>query len=293
MPETQAQTSWRAPTGTLGELVASATRRAATLAADEREWRGRAEAAGPRPSLCDALRRETVTVIAEVKRWSPSKGVINGSLDASEQARRYAAGGAAAISVLTEPERFGGSSEDLAAATAAVAIPVLKKDFHVAPVQLYEARALGASAALLIVRALEPERLRHLLDVASYIGLESLVEVRDAEELELALAAGAALIGVNNRDLESLVIDPSTVCRIIPLIPVSVVAVAESGMSSKADIEGAAACGADAVLVGSAISAAEDPSMAVSHLVSVRAARSGRLRHPDSAEVDLVDAGSA
>lgn len=293
MPETQAQISWRAPTGTLGELVESAIRRARSLAANEYEWRSRAEAAGSRPSLREALRRDTVTVIAEIKRQSPSKGVINASLDASDQAGRYARGGAAAISVLTEPERFGGSSEDLAATTAAVAIPVLKKDFHVAPVQLYEARALGASAALLIVRALEPERLRDLLDVACSIGLESLVEVRDAEELELALAAGAALVGVNNRDLESLLIDPSTVCRIIPLIPVSVVAVAESGMSSKADIERAAACGADAVLVGSAISSAEDPTMAVSDLASVRAATSGRLRPPDSAEAGLVDAGSA
>lgn len=293
MPETQAQTSWRAPTGTLGDLVASATQRADTLAANEHEWRRRSEAAGPRPSLREALRRDAVAVIAEVKRRSPSKGVINASLDASEQARRYAAGGAAAISVLTEPERFGGSSEDLSAAASAVAIPVLKKDFHVAPVQLYQARALGASAALLIVRALEPERLRDLLAIASCIGLESLVEVRDAEELERALAAGAAIVGVNNRDLESLVIDPSTVCRIIPLIPISVVAVAESGMSSKTDVEQAAACGADAVLVGSAISSAEDPAAAVSHMASVRAARSGRLRHSSSVDAGLADAGSA
>lgn len=287
MPETQARTSWSAPTGALGQLVTSATQRAEALAANEHEWRSRAEAAGPRPAFGQALGRDTVTVIAEIKRRSPSKGVINASLDAPEQSRRYEAGGAAAISVLTEPHRFGGSSEDLAAAVAAVAIPVLKKDFHVAPVQLYEARALGASAALLIVRALEPERLRELLAVASSIGLEALVEIRDEDELELALAAGAAVIGVNNRNLETLVIDPSTVCRILPLIPASVVAVAESGMASRADVQGAAACGADAVLVGSAISSAEDPALAVSHIASVRVARSGRPRH------GFADAGSA
>lgn len=249
----------------------------------EQEWRSRAESAEARPSLRDALQRDTVTVVAEIKRQSPSVGVINASIDAAEQARRYVAGGAGAISVLTEPHRFGGSSKDLVQVAAAISIPVLKKDFHVTPVQLYEARALGASAALLIVRALESERLRDLLAVALAIGLEALVEVRDEDELELALAAGAALVGVNNRDLESLAIDPSTVCRIIPLIPQSVPAVAESGMLSRADVERAATCGADGVLVGSAISSAADPSAAVAQMTLVRATRGARPRHAGSA----------
>ncbi len=283
MPEAQAVTSWTAPTGTLGQLLTSATQRAEKLLASEPEWRRRAEAAPRCPSLHDALQRDTVTIIAEIKRQSPSVGVINASIDAAEQARRYAAGGAGAISVLTEPHRFGGSSEDLANVAAAVSIPVLKKDFHVAPVQLYEARALGASAALLIVRALEPERLRDLLAVALSIGLEALVEVRDEDELDIALAAGAALVGVNNRDLESLVIDPFTVCRIIPLVPRSVPAVAESGMSSRADVDRAAACGADGVLVGSAISSAADPAAAVARMALVRSVTMGRPQHAGSA----------
>ncbi|MGI9089624.1 MAG: indole-3-glycerol phosphate synthase TrpC [Gemmatimonadaceae bacterium] len=264
--------------GTLGDLVAGAARRAEVLGGELRAWRDRAEAAAPPPSLRAAMLREAVGVVAEIKRMSPSRGEINPSLDAAAQARLYVTGGAAAISVLTEPEQFGGSSADLAEVAAAVALPILKKDFHVAPVQLYEARALGASAALLIARALEPEQLRDMIAAAEGIGLESLVEVRDEIELGVALSTGANLIGVNNRNLETLVIDASTAARIIPMIPSSVVAIAESGISSRAEVERAAAFGADGVLVGSAISSASDPVRAVAQLAGAPVTRNMRPR---------------
>jgi indole-3-glycerol phosphate synthase len=228
------------------------------------------------PSLAAALRGHAVAVIAEVKRRSPSKGAIAPGLDAAGQARAYAAGGAAAISVLTEPVHFGGSSGDLLDVRAAVALPALKKDFHVHPVQLLEARALGASAALLIARALSPARLRDLLEHGRAIGLELLVEGRDEAELARALEGGASMIGVNNRDLETLVIDPTTAERIVPLIPRSVIAVAESGVQRREDVERYASCGADAVLVGSSISAAADPTAATRLLSDVP--RSARVR---------------
>ncbi|HKP16745.1 MAG TPA: indole-3-glycerol-phosphate synthase [Gemmatimonadaceae bacterium] len=221
------------------------------------------------PSLAAALRGGDVRVIAEVKRRSPSKGAIAPTLDAASQAQAYVAGGAAAISVLTEPAHFGGSTSDLRAVRAGVAVPALKKDFHVSPIQLVEARALGASAALLIARALSPELLREMSDAARRLELELLVEVRDEAELERALEVGATMIGVNNRDLETLVIDQSTAERIIPRIPSGLVAIAESGVKSRADIERYAACGADAVLVGSSISAAADPIQATRALAGV------------------------
>ena len=221
------------------------------------------------PSLAAALRGSDVALIAEVKRRSPSKGAIAPTLDAPTQAQAYVAGGAAAISVLTEPAHFGGSTADLRAVRAAVAAPALKKDFHVRPIQLVEARGLGASAALLIARALSPDRLREMTDTARRLELEVLIEVRDEAELERALECGASMIGVNNRDLETLVIDPATAERIVPRIPSGVVAVAESGVSSRLDVERYAGCGADAVLVGSSISAAADPTEATRALAGV------------------------
>lgn len=223
------------------------------------------------PSLLTALRRsgESVGVIAEVKRRSPSKGTIAGSLDAAEQARCYEEGGAAAISVLTEPAHFGGSNDDLIDVRAAVKIPALKKDFHVSVIQLVEARILGASAALLIARAIAPERLKELVIQGRALGVELLVEVRDEYELERALQAGAAMIGVNNRNLETLEIDPHTAERIIPKIPPGVIAVAESGVRTREDVKRYAACGADAVLVGSVLSASPDPVAATADLAGV------------------------
>jgi indole-3-glycerol phosphate synthase len=212
---------------------------------------------------------DAVALLAEVKRRSPSKGTIAESLDAVGQTRAYGDGGAAAVSILTETEHFGGSVEDLRAVRAAFGIPILKKDFHVAPIQLLEARALGASAALLIARALSPARLEELVAYGRALGLELLVEVRDEQELARALAAGATMIGVNNRNLESLEIDTGTAERLIPSMPSSVVAIAESGVRVRADVERYAMCGADAVLVGSVLSASPDPAGAARGLTGV------------------------
>jgi indole-3-glycerol phosphate synthase len=193
--------AWSKPTGTLGMLVAEAWKRAESLVAREAELTASARRAPVPVGLGQALSRDQVAVIAEVKRRSPSKGDINPALGARTQAVSYAAGGAAAISVLTEPSHFGGSIDDLSDVVGAMGIPVLKKDFHVHPVQLLEARALGASAALLIVRAVAPEQLAELADLAREIGLETIVEIRDEAELERALTVGATIIGINNRDL--------------------------------------------------------------------------------------------
>ena len=195
--------------------------------------------------------------------------MISATLGAREQAQAYRDGGAACVSILTEPAHFGGSVDDLTDVRAHVGIPALKKDFHVSRVQLLEARALGASAALLIARALAPELLADLMDYARELSLEIVVEVRDEQELARAIDAGAGIVGVNNRDLETLIIDPSTAERIIPLIPPGVVAVAESGMRSRADVERYAIVGADAVLVGSVLSSSSDPVAATSDISGV------------------------
>jgi indole-3-glycerol phosphate synthase len=215
------------------------------------------------PSFGQALRGQDVKIVAEVKRSSPSKGAINTDLDLAKQVCAYEAGGAAAISVLTEPTRFGGSNEDLSRARAAVRVPLLRKDFHVETIQILEAKSLGASAALVIVRAVPPARLKELISAGSDAGIEILVEVRDEHELDLALSLGAKLIGVNNRNLETLEIDPETSLRLLPLIPRDVVAIAESGVRSVKDIERLAGAGANAVLVGTELSASRNPEAAV------------------------------
>ena len=256
--------------GTLGKIVREAELRAAALDRSLEELERSAAQVPAGPSLQTALQNSSVGLVAEVKRRSPSKGAIAVGLDAVTQAKAYAEGGAAGVSVLTEPAHFGGSVDDLLAVRRAVTIPALKKDFHVAAVQLVEARALGASAALLIARALSPERLAELMRLGRALGLELLVEVRNEAELERSLSEGATMIGVNNRDLETLVIDPDTAMRLIPLIPASVVAIAESGIRTRANVERYAAAGADAVLVGSSLSAALDPLAAVRALTGVR-----------------------
>ena len=260
---------WSPPTGTLGRIVRETEARVEALRRSAPAFASAAASKAPRPSLARSLRQGRVAVIAEVKRRSPSKGVINAGISAIDQARAYSDGGAAAISVLTEPNHFSGSVDDLAAVVAAVDVPVLKKDFHIDPIQLHEARAYGAAAALLIVRALRPDRLVEMMATAQSIGLETIIEVRDEDELRLALDSGAAIVGINNRDLETLVIDPATSGRLLPLIPSSVIAIAESGMSTRQDVERVAALGADAVLVGSSLSAASSPAERVKELASV------------------------
>ncbi len=254
---------WTPPTGTLGRLVEAAHARAEAALPSWPELRARAADRAAPPSFAEALRGPSLAVIAEVKRASPSKGTIAPGLDAVAQATAYAAGGAAAISVLTEPAHFGGTLADLAAVADAVRIPALRKDFLVHPVQLWEARAHGAAAVLLIARALSPDALDALHEEAAAAGLEVLVEVRDERELARALDIGARVIGVNNRDLETLVIDPATAPRLVRLVPADRIAVAESGMAVPGDAAAAQAAGADALLIGSAISAAADPATAV------------------------------
>lgn len=266
----QASFTWTAPSGTLGRIVEEARHRARVLEARATELEKLSKSADLAPPFRSALRDSTVAVIAEVKRKSPSKGWIRPEMDAAEQAKAYAAAGARAVSVLTEPEHFAGSVADLTAVRAAVSIPTLKKDFHVEPIQLLEAKALGASAALLIVRALGPAGLPRLMQAAQELALEVLVEVRDEQELDLALACDARIIGINNRNLETLVIDAATSERLLSRVPSSVVAIAESGVSSRGDVERVGRAGADAVLVGSSLSAAADPQDAVRRLTGVR-----------------------
>jgi indole-3-glycerol phosphate synthase len=268
---------WTPPSGTLGELVAAARIRADRLKARRDELDAAAGNSPKPPSFVNALRRDTVAVIAEVKRRSPSQGDINPTLDAASQSAAYAAGGAAAVSVLTEPERFGGTLDDLAAVRRRVGLPVLRKDFLIDPLQLLESRASGASAALVIVRAVDPGLLAELLATGRAAGLDLLVEIHTEAEAERALAGGAAVIGVNNRNLETLEVDPTLAARIIPQLPAGVVAIAESGIGGTADVEVAAAAGADAVLVGTALSGAVDVPRAVRALCGV-ARQSARRR---------------
>lgn len=260
---------WSAPTGTLGELTAAAYQRADAVLPTLPELRAAARDRPAPPAFAAALRGPRIRVIAEVKRASPSKGDIARGIDAADQASRYVDGGAAAISVLTEPARFSGTLADLADVAARVTVPVIRKDFLVAPVQLWEARVAGAAAALLIVRSLGPSELARMMDAIRECGLEAIVEVRDRYELDRALSIDALVIGVNNRNLETLHIDPTTAPGLIPFIPRDRIAVAESGMRVPEDVSAAASAGADAILVGSAISASPDPRAAVSDLAGI------------------------
>ncbi|HEY8256845.1 MAG TPA: indole-3-glycerol phosphate synthase TrpC [Gemmatimonadales bacterium] len=230
----------------------------------------RAAAAAPPPlSLRQALRGSTVAVIAEVKRRSPSAGTIREDLDPARHAAAYADAGAAAISVLTDGPFFGGSLGDLHAVAERVDVPVLRKDFILDELQVLEARAAGGSAVLLIVRALEPSRLRDLLRFVVDVGLESLVEIHTAAELDIALGAGADIVGVNSRDLDTFTIDTVGAWKLVRTLPAEVTAVAESGMASVGDVAAAADVGADAVLIGTALSAATDPGRLLSDLIRV------------------------
>jgi indole-3-glycerol phosphate synthase len=206
-----------------------------------------------------SLRGGPTRIVAEVKRASPSAGAIRAGLDAPAQARAYAAAGAAAISVLTDGPGFGGSLADLAAVREAVDVPLLRKDFVVDAYQLLEARAHGADAALLIVAALDPDTLRRLVDACGGLGLAALVEVHDAPEVEVALRAGARIVGVNNRDLRTFVVDLATSERLLPLLPAEVRGVAESGVRTAEDARRLRRAGAANLLVGEALVRAADP----------------------------------
>ena len=206
-------------------------------------------------------------MIAEFKRRSPSRGVIREGLDPAAVAQAYEAAGAAALSVLTEPEHFGGSLEDLRQARAATLLPALRKDFVVDPYQVWEAWAAGADAVLLIVAALSDAELKGLLATAGEATLDALVEVHDRGELDRALAAGARLVGVNNRDLRTLEVSLDTSIGLGPLVPGGVVKVAESGIRTGDDVRRLRECGFDAVLVGEHLMASPDPGAALEALI--------------------------
>jgi indole-3-glycerol phosphate synthase len=208
-----------------------------------------------------------VRVVAEVKRASPSAGAIRSGLDAPAQARAYAFAGAAAISVLTDGPGFGGSLADLSAVRAAVDVPLLRKDFVLDRYQLLEARAHGADAALLIVAALDPGTLRRLLADAAGLGLAALVEVHDEGELEAALAAGARIVGVNNRNLRTFEVDLAVSERLLPLLPAGVRGVAESGVRTAGDARRLRRAGAANLLVGEALVRAADPGALLREMV--------------------------
>ncbi|MGI8887711.1 MAG: indole-3-glycerol phosphate synthase TrpC [Nocardioidaceae bacterium] len=224
-------------------------------------------------------RADGISVIAEVKRSSPSRGTLADIDDPAALAVDYAAGGAETISVLTEQRRFGGTLDDLRAVRAAVSIPVLRKDFIVTSYQLWEARAVGADLALLIVAALDDNELRGLVDRGRSIGLTLLVEVHTAEEIGRALDAGADLIGINARDLKTLEVDRDTFARLSPLIPDGVVRVAESGVRGPRDVLEYARNGADVVLVGESLVTGKEPRVAVSDLVAAGAHPALKQRH--------------
>jgi len=215
-----------------------------------------------------ALSGDDVAVIAEVKRGSPSRGPMATIEDPAALAMDYAAGGARVISVLTEQRRFGGSLDDLTAVRSAVRVPVLRKDFVVGSYQLWEARAHGADLALLIVAALEQNALVSLVERAVSIGLLPLVEVHTEDELVRAIDAGARLIGVNARDLNTLDVDRTVFARLAPLMPDGVLRIAESGVRGPHDLLAYAAAGADAVLVGESLVTDKEPRAAVADLVT-------------------------
>jgi indole-3-glycerol phosphate synthase len=224
--------------------------------------------APPRP-FASALREENgVSIIAEIKRKSPSGGELRPSVSAAELAALYAANGAAALSVLTDYHYFGGQDSDLVVARESSGLPALRKDFVVDEYQLYEARCLGADAVLLIVRALTAFDLKHLLGVSERLGMDALVETHSADEVARALDAGAHLIGVNNRDLDTLVTDASLALRLRSLVPPECVYVAESGVSSAAQIVELASLAAHAVLIGESLVRAENPAAKLRELAA-------------------------
>jgi indole-3-glycerol phosphate synthase len=227
--------------------------------ASQAELESRLSARGEDRPFNEALVRPGLSLIAEFKRRSPSAGDISASATVPAQVGAYERGGAAALSVLTDERHFGGSLEDLRTARDACDLPILRKDFIVDPYQLYEAAVNGADAVLLIVRVLDDRRLAELYGEARGLDLDCLVEVHDAEELQRALELDAEVIGINNRNLDQGTVDVSTTYELMPDVPAGKAVVAESGISSRAELEELERVGVDAVLIGSALMSAMDP----------------------------------
>ncbi len=258
----------------LDRILADTRRRVEALRHEPRlpGLEGLAQAAPPPPSLAERLRAPGVQLIAEVKRRSPSRGDLAPGLDPAALATGYACGGAAAISVLTEPFHFNGSLADLDAVRTALqrdwaALPLLRKDFLLDPIQVMEARAYGAAAVLLIAAALAPGDLARLYQEAEGWGLGALCEVHDERDLDAVLTLGARIVGINSRNLRDMTVDLGVVERLRPRAPAGVLVVAESGVRGPADVRRLRDLGVDAVLVGEALVCAPDPEKAARALV--------------------------
>lgn len=265
----------------LAVIVAAKEVEVAGLKSQARAFRAEAEAAEPTRGFEAALRVPTeVRLLAEIKHRSPSAGAIREGIDPTEVARDYAAGGAAALSVLTDAEFFGGSLDALRKVRSTVPLPLLRKDFVIDEVQLWEARAAGADAVLLIVRILDDPTLAALHALATELGMDALVEVHDRNELDRALALGATCIGVNNRDLSTFRTDMSLSLDLAPGIDSGVTLVAESGIRTADDVRRLGAAGVDAILVGESLMRQPDLRAAAAALAGHP--RDGRIRKASS-----------
>jgi len=225
------------------------------------------EKAAPARADMSNFQNNELSLIAEVKRSSPSKGALAPIADPSSLAARYEKGGATAISVLTERRRFGGSLEDLDAVRRAVDLPILRKDFMVDEYQFFEARAHGADLVLLIVAALSKNQLLDYLALTQELSMHAIVEIHTMDELEIALDSPSEMLGVNSRNLKTLEVDSIAFKELLPRIPKNLVRIAESGISTPADVQFAVESGANAILVGEALVRAGDPEFAVRHLL--------------------------
>ncbi len=216
-----------------------------------------------------ALSGDGLSIIAEIKRRSPSKGTLRANLDVADTAAAYARAGAAAVSVLTDQTFFGGALDDLTSARSNASVPILRKDFIIDPYSIHESRFFGADAVLLIVRVLGAARLAELISLAAELDLDALVEVHTPDETRTALDAGAAIIGINNRNLDTFDVDRQTALDLRPLIPPDRVTVAESGMRTRADVMRMADAGFHAVLIGESLMTADDPEQKLRELMVI------------------------
>ncbi len=254
----------------LDQILAVTRARVKSLRPQASELVAAASIVSPALDFAAALRQPPLSVIAEIKRRSPSRGQLAPSLNPVQQAKQYEGGGASAISVLTEPEFFGGSAADLQAVKGSVAIPVLRKDFILDELQIIESKAMGADALLLIAAAMDVKRLTLLLRLTLEAGLQALVEAHDAKEVDQALAAGATIIGVNNRNLATFEVDLATAEDLAGLLADVDITVGESGIRTAEDAERMAHAGYDAVLVGESLVRSPEPAALIRELRDVR-----------------------
>jgi len=265
--------------GILARIVSHKRAELAEASRNRAEIERRAAHRKPGRDFRAALRQDPPAVIAEIKKASPSKGVLAEKFDPVSIARAYAHGGAAALSVLTDREFFRGSIADLEAARAVCKIPVLRKDFTIDEFHVMEAAAHGADAILLIAAILEPAEMRRFRELAAQFGMAALVEVHDSDELDAALDSGAEIVGVNNRNLHTFEVTLETSLRLIGKIPANVIKVSESGIHSSEDVQRLASAGYDAFLVGEHLMKSEDPAAALRALRNIQKEPIGPRTH--------------